>query len=90
MCGPGDAVGAGHDAVAGAGVCDGDEFFLSGGSAPYHFLPVVVDGGGLNCPCDAVGAGHDAVAGAGNCDSDEFFLSGGSAPGDRIPVVVGG
>ena len=54
MCGPGDAVGAGHDAVAGAGVCDGDEFFLPGGSAPYHFLPVVVDGGGLSCPCDAI------------------------------------
>jgi len=78
----------GHDAVAGATGCDGDEFFLPGGSAPGDRIPAAV-WGGLCGPGDAVGAGHDAVAcSAGH--GDEFFLPGGSAPCNGGPVVVGG
>ena len=43
---PGDSVGAGHHSVAGAVVCDGDEFLLSGGSAPSDRSPFVIDCGG--------------------------------------------
>ena len=62
MCGPGDAVGAGHDAVGGATGCDGDEFLLSCWSAPGDRIPDVVDGGGLCGPCDAIRSnGHRRV-----------------------------
>ena len=89
MCGPCDAVGAGHDAVGGAGGCDGDEFLLSCWSAPGDRIPAVIRGGSCG-PCDSVEAGHDAVVGAMVCNGDEFFLSCWSAPGDRKPVVVDG
>jgi hypothetical protein len=35
-CRPGDAVGAGHDAVAGSAEGDGDECFLSCWATPCH------------------------------------------------------
>jgi hypothetical protein len=59
--GPGDAVGGGHDAVAGAEGRDRHEEAVAVGDG----APGVIRGAGAGGPGDAVGGGHDAVAGAG-------------------------
>ena len=79
---PVDAVGRGHDAVAGAvAAADGDEEAIAVGDA----VPIIVGCRGSTRPRNAIGRRHHAVTGATCADGDEEVV----AKGDACPRIIG-